>query len=544
MTDIAGPSTADYLGLANNSQPPNPLQTMQGWQNYANSQIQGQAQIQGIINARTQNDIAKQKLSVDRMNREGVAAASLIGSTNDPVEMEKKIRTLIADEQQSGTLDANTAAIRNAGVPSAMKPDGTTTSIDEYNDLLRRHAVSALSAQDALNAVRPQGQWMNIGGHMVFVTPPAQVSPVGTPPTSQATMDNTLSPQVGQRMDPNAGGPGVPGMVNTTIGGGYGNPPPANGGIRNGGGGSYAPNPLQGPIPQSMIPPAPGSRTMGSDGRPTNGPDPNKFIVGPDGQMWPTQIPGQGKPGGYPTVSQIPAPAQAPAGPNPWSTTVPIGAPENIAQNQQAYRSAQNEAAKLPLQNTQYMEAHDAIARLVKLGNLPTSGVGQSYLDTPRQILADMGFASYVPLVTDRATAEKYLSMAIASKAPASDARQSLLEHSNPTLQMPAGASLPIIRQIVGSNRAQQLAVDTAPDPTGNGFINHQKEQAKLYNSKEGLAALSYDLMPKAEQLKYIGADGKPGPALANQAAVSRFSQVLKLAHNDNLLNYTPSGGQ
>jgi hypothetical protein len=111
-----------------------------------------------------------------------------------------------------------------------------------------------------------------------------------------------------------------------------------------------------------------------------------------------------------------------------------------------------------------------------------------------------MGMSSYAPLVTDAAAAEKYLSIAIASKAPQSDARQQLLEASNPTLHMPAGASLPIIRQIMANNAAKLITLKSAPDQTGMGFLDHQTAKSELFNAQEGLQALSFHSLPKPSQ--------------------------------------------
>lgn len=535
----------DTSAILTQNLPPivNPLSTL--------SQVQGlQVQRQQLQNMQTQNASAQQQLSVARMNREAQAALGFIGSTDDPVEMEKKLRQHVADEVQSGEIDSNAAAVRNSQIPPAIQPDGTPTPITSYNMLLRQHAIANLSAQQAFDAASPAPHLQDFGDYKQYQNPPTQLNPNQQPTTVGPQMAPGLSPQTMQRYDPNAGGPGIGGMVNTTIGGKYGAPPPTPGAVLPGGqpqGG----NPVPGNVPANQIPPAVGSVTPGRGGIPINGPMPPGSMTGPDGQPWPTTIPASGTPGGQPQMlvrtpkgNQL-VPVQAPsapqqsaqAGPNPFASAAPIGATESQGQNQQAYRNAGVAAAQLPLQNTQYQEAHDAIGRLQQ-SNL-TTGAFQSALANARRVAVNLGVAGpeTEKNMVDASTAEKYLTMAIASKNSNTDAGRELQGHANPTMQMPAGASLPIIRQIVAGNRAQQLIYDTAPDKTGNGFIDYQTKQSKLLNSKEGLAALSFDMMPQSQKQQYMTASGKPGPALSGPGAVDRFQQVLRLAHQDNLLN-------
>lgn len=217
---------------------------------------------------------------------------------------------------------------------------------------------------------------------------------------------------------------------------------------------------------------------------------------------------------------------------NATTSSMPTGATQNIEQNQQAYRNAQTAVAPMALNNTQFKEAHDAIANLAH--TTAGTGAGQAAMNQVQRVLNQFGVPNS-DRVTDAATAEKLLSAAIAAKAPRSDAQQSLAEHANPTLNMPAGASLPIIRQLVAGNRAQQLAVETAPDKQGNGFIAHNTEKSRTYNSPEGLAALSYDMTPGPQRAAYVDNLKKMRDA-GNPGPWNRFSETFKAAHESKVL--------
>lgn len=241
---------------------------------------------------------------------------------------------------------------------------------------------------------------------------------------------------------------------------------------------------------------------------------------------------GPGNPGARITAPAAGGPNLDVVRQNATPSSLPIGTAPNIEQNQQAYRNAQTLVAPMALNNTQFKEAHDAIAALAQ--HNVTTGAGQAALNQARRVLDQLGMGNSQTVV-DAATAEKLLNAAIAAKAPRSDAQQSLAEHANPTLNMPAGASLPIIRQLVAGNRAQQLAVETAPDKRGNGFIAHNTEKSRTYNSPEGLAALAYDMTPGPQRdayvanLKKMRDGGNPGPW-------NRFSETFKAAHESKVM--------
>lgn len=223
-------------------------------------------------------------------------------------------------------------------------------------------------------------------------------------------------------------------------------------------------------------------------------------------------------PGGAPTVTIPPVPGI----PGP-----PLGAVAGIEQNQNAYRTEQAAVSKLPLQNTQLVEAADAIRRLAA-SNL-TTGPGQAALLQVRKFISGFGGTPEMQQnAIDAVTAEKYLAQAIASQLPASDARQALLEKATPGLGMPPGASIPIIARIVASNRAREAIVKTAPRD-GNGFLSHQAEQSALLNSREGLAALSYDLMD-AKARDALKEDLKAG-----RLDMDRFNKAFRIAHSDGV---------
>lgn len=206
----------------------------------------------------------------------------------------------------------------------------------------------------------------------------------------------------------------------------------------------------------------------------------------------------------------------------------PVGAAANIENNQAAYRAEQQAVSKLPLQNTQLTEAMDAIRRLQNTDL--TTGPGHELMNKARQIYSGIANAPEMAQnIIDAKTAEKYLAQAIAQQAPQSDARQSLLEKSTPSTDMPPGASIPIVTQIIAGNRARQATVDTATAP-GNNFLAHQTQQSALLNSKEGLAALSYDLMDPTQRATLKGqlAGGALDP--------KKFEQALRIAHQQGLV--------
>lgn len=230
-------------------------------------------------------------------------------------------------------------------------------------------------------------------------------------------------------------------------------------------------------------------------------------------------------------VQAAPAPQSStgvPPGATP--TGLPTGSATGIEQNKQAYRNAQTEAATLPLTNAQFIEAHNAIADL-KDSDF-TTGLGSGKANKVRQLLVQLGAGpEMVKNINNAATAEKYLAAAIANKAPGSDARMDLLAHATPSVSMPPGASLPIIRQIIASNRAKQAVLNSAPDKEGLGFLEHQDKQSRILNTPEGLKALSFDITPRAEQAQIIAdLKAKGGDALKN------FETALGIAHKLKLI--------
>jgi hypothetical protein len=255
----------------------------------------------------------------------------------------------------------------------------------------------------------------------------------------------------------------------------------------------------------------------------------NNPLLGPITDVSP---PGLTRVAGPPSAGPGGGPNPAIIRDNATTSSLPTGDVQNIEQNRQAYRNAQTQVAPMALNNTQFKEAHDAIANLAQ--HDITTGAGQAALNQARRVLNQLGYPNS-DTVNNAATAEKLLNAAIAAKAPRSDAQQSLAEHANPTLNMPAGASLPIIRQLVAGNRAMQLAVETAPDKQGNGFIAHNTEKSRIYNSPEGLAALSYDMTPGPQRDAYVANlkkqrdGGNPGPW-------NRFAETFKAAHESKVL--------
>jgi hypothetical protein len=217
---------------------------------------------------------------------------------------------------------------------------------------------------------------------------------------------------------------------------------------------------------------------------------------------------------------------------NSYPTDQPPGYIKSVEQDQQAYRNAQMQVAPMALNNTQYKEAHDAIARLAQ--HDITSGPGQAALLQARRLLNQFGIGN-ADTVNDAVTAEKLLSKAILNTAPRSDQAQSLTQLANPSVHMEAGASLPIIRQLVAGNRAQQLAVETAPDKQGNGFIAHNTDKSRTYNSPEGLAALSFDMTPKAQRDAYYQ-NLKKMDAAGNHGPLQRFTETFEAAHDKKVL--------
>lgn len=399
-----------------------------------------------------------------------------------------------------------------------------------------QHAMALLDPTTQMG-LGPSGQvqFINSGGQQIPTQVPGPMArALGANVAQQpGAIDNTLPPQIGQQLSPNGGGPGIPGMVQRSVGGGYGVPPPVGG------------NALQS-VPAPIVPPvevAPVTPRVGTapDGRPMNGAIAPGYIRGLDGNFYPTQVTPSGsltRPGQVAAIppqarplTPAPAPSQAPAGADPWSTSVPIGAANTVEQNQQAYRTAQTEAAGLPLANTQMIEAHNAIQSL-KDSDF-TTGIGSGRANKIRQLLVQLGVApGQADNVNSAALAEKYLAAAIANKAPGSDARQDLLMHANPSVAMPSGATLPIIRQLVAANRARQAVLATAPDAVnGNSFLAHQAAQSQVLNTPEGLKALSWDFTPPDERAKILADITKRGGT-----ALDNFQKALIIGHNNKLI--------
>lgn len=544
MADVSGILAAAPAPIA----PPNPLTTLQTLQGL-------QVQQQQLKNMQTQNEQQNYTLNTARANRAAQIALGFYGSTNDPVEMERNIRQHIEDNVNNGTLSRNVANVALSQIPTAITADGSATPIETYHSLLLSHIAPALTAENALNAVRPNGQWVDFGGEKRFITSPPQLSPLGMSPTEQASQTNSVPPGMTTITVPNGGGPGIPGPALRSYGGGaglppsigpnpspQGMPPPAQSLPNN-----YS-QPQAGQIPANRIPPPVGSVRPGPGGIPINGPMAPGSLIGPDGQPWPTTLPSQGTPGGQPQmlvrtpqgnrlvpVTQAPAPVAAPSpqapasaapGMDPYSTAVPIGTQKSLEDNQQAYRNAQQSTAGIPIQNAQWIEAHDLINNLSK-SNL-TTGALQGYMNQARRLLTQFGVSPEMAAnVNDAATAEKLMAKLVASQAPASDARQSLLEHANPSLNMPAGATLPIIRQIVAGNRAIQAEpLEAKP----NSFLTDRNVTANKLNTPEGLKALSWDLIPPNERVSIIkDLKAKGGAALSNFETALQTAQKLKL---------------
>lgn len=526
---VPAPSATDYMSLGNNvtANAGNPLKTLQGWQGLANGQVQQAEGIQSIRNAQTQNQQAQFSLGVAATNRYAQAAASAMGPDANYDSALAAINH-VYNSSPKGPLETQAYQQALNDLPPKTQADGTPTPASAFNKMALQHLQTALTAQEQLISNTPGYQITNTGGAMVPTVTPSAISRINDPnaPTTfqGGSVPTTLAPQIITRVDPNAGGPGIPGQVQTPVGGAYGTPPagPGTQGAPQGGI----------PVPENILPPNPDVVPQGPGG-----------LTAPLPPWLNPQTGGVTTPPG--TAPQAPVQAAPPPSQiNPWSSQVPIGAQESIQQNQQAYRTAQGATAPLQLQNTQLAEAHDAIARLSSGTVLPGTGMFSTYINKARQIVSDLG--GDPSNVIDAQTADKYLSMAIANKAPGSDARQALLEHANPTVGgMVAGASLPIIRQLVAGNRAQQLLVDTVPDKDtaqpGSTFLNYQGTMQKQFTSPAGLAALSFDMMPASQKAQYISSDGKKfGPKLNTPAAQSTFQNVLRMAHSDGLLNGTP----
>ena len=564
----------DVSSILTQNLPPvsNPLDTLSKVQGLSLQQAQIANTQQQLQNLKTQNDTGQQALQVARMNRQAQVAYGLSNLSDDQLKGGQPVRDALDAELRSGTIDQNTHDVMISNLPSADAPASA------WRQSINSHLIGTLAGPAAIQAVTGSPYQINNGGQVVGGVQEGPLSPnAGRLNTNGGGIPMGLGPTTIDRYDPNAGGPGVGGMVKVPIGGTYGVPPPAPGAVPSVPGMPSQGNPLMRPMPQGTggAPPPPGSATPGSGGIPINGPPVNPSSVptvadrpsignsavprfndqtgapyNPGDMIVPSGLPPKFDPqtgtslngfrqtGRLPppppianvTPGAVPPPVRTAA--NPFMSAPPIGAAESATQNQQAFRNAQVETAALPLQNTQYKEAYDAIARLNQTGVLPTTGIGATAIAKARQVLSDLGASSFSPLVVDAASAEKYLSMAIANKAPSSDARQQLFEQSNPTLHMPAGASLPIIQQIIASNRAKQATLATAPDQqNGNGFLAHQTAKAQLLNTPEGLKALSWDMVPQAERDRYVAAlKAKGGAAWAN------FGAALKIAHDNNLI--------
>jgi hypothetical protein len=508
--------------------PPNPLDTANKAIGLANSIQQNALIKQQIINSGIVGQQAQSNLNDSLNDQLGrITLAHGLYGEQTPAAYKAEIDRIVA---------INPALASAAQVWKSQIPDNATAP--QLQQMAFQHA-SALLDPKVQTELGPTGQvqFVNTGaGIQAMRVPGGLGAAVGAQPyQTGSTLPLGLSPQTAQVYDPNAGGPGVGGMVTKTIGGGYGAPPPVPGAVQ-------APsNALTAPIPASMIPPPAGSVQPGKGGVPYNGPLPQGSVIGPDGKPWPTMIAPSGTPARPGQVSTMPpwtntqpGGVTTPPGVNPFASAPPIGQQASTEQNQQAFRNAQAEASTIPLQNSQYIEAHNAIQNLQDSDF--TTGIGSGRANKVRQLMVQLGAGpETVANVTNAATAEKYLAAAIANKAPGSDARQDLLQHANPSVAMPPGATLPIIRQIVASNRAKQAVLQTAPDPVnGNGFLAHQATQSQALNTPEGLKALSWDITPKADQVKIL-ADIKAKGA----TAMNNFESALQIAHDNKLL-----GGQ
>lgn len=545
--------------------PPNPLQTI------------GQfAQVQNAIN---QNKLfpGQMELQNQDITRNTVQNAQMINRA-----AYASIAHLL--DRPDGTIshadwtNALASAENNLGLPThgvindmvQAMPGGDGPDFDRA----ARSIILARSQppERAANAVLPSYNLQDVGSHYAPMKNPAPGMPgYGNPEQSGPDLGKGLSPSeiagqvdrlateadvaraASQGVTINVGDKMTEPLLTRLYGQGAG-------GLTRGG--QRGANPLVGPIPstQGDNPLLPGTTAppVGSTGQPLTAPIITN-VPGRGNQITPnfdpvTGLPlagqttpnparpnppgvrpiGPGNPGGK---MPPPVPMATPAAPPavPGGAVLTGRAPETqdtITQNQQAYRNAQTQVAPMALNNTQFKEAHDAIANLAQ--TTAGTGAGQAALNQARRILDQFGVANSKS-VNDAATAEKLLNAAIAAKAPRSDAQQSLAEHANPTLNMPAGASLPIIRQLVAGNRAMQLAVETAPDKQGNGFIAHNNAASRTYNSPEGLAALSYDMTPGPQRDAYV-ANLKKMRDAGNPGPWNRFSETFKAAHESKVL--------
>jgi hypothetical protein len=440
--------------------------------------------------------------------------------------MQPVVQFLASHPELAGDGVAMQNALRQQAVPYTLKDTGQAVQsvtgergVQTDNQTIQPGTYAPASAPN-FGQFTPQGA-------------ATQIQP--SPETLMQPRDIVVTPEYARTngMDPST--------VGTTIRGPVGTASPYRGTEGAPTGGGLAAPPAGAPV----VPLQNGYGPSGADGIPMNPPLRAGFTRGPDGKYYPTQ---PAAPGGFVTrpghvLGQLPVPAAAaaaapaagPAGGAPQGflpTGMPTGVAENIGQNQTAFRNAQTAAAQMPINNTQFMEAHDAISRLQNA----TAGTGafQGAVNDARRVLLNLGAGSMAANVNDAATAEKYLGAAIAAKSGRSDAQQALQEASNPTLKTPAGASLPMIRQIVANNRALQATVQSA-DQSGTGYLSHATTQSQLLNSKEGLTALSWDMMPPAARTSFLTS------IKGNAAATSRFENALRMGHNMQLI--TPPGG-
>lgn len=530
--------------------PPNPLDTMRQWQDYSNSQTQNALGVQSVKNAVTAGQTAQTALNA---NLNADLARESLALANSPAHLQTpdNYRSVIDRKVAMNPHLADIGKVWKAQIKDDSTPDQLRTMATQH--------ASALLDPSLQISLGPTGQiqFINDGQTNIPVQVPGSIARgQGAVPTrqgqgfqNQPSPDSLLAPQVVTVTPEIAQQYGLPpSMIGQTFPVPRGQASPYRGTE-----GSTQPLPQSG-APNILPMQNPPNGPLGRNGVPDHPALPPGFVIGPDGRggraLHPTQMPPSGVADSPRTHGQTEQRFKANPPANPYPNGLANGAPpqttrlpfnalpsgmstgdtSDIEQNRQAYRVAQANAATLPIANTQYIEAHNLIADL-KDSDF-TTGIGSGRANRVRQLLVQLGAREETVANVDKAaTAEKLLSKAIADKGPATDAGRDLLAHANPSLAMPPGATLPIIRQIVANNRATQAVLESAPDKTGAGFLRHQSEMARKLNTPEGLKALAWDMTPEAEQSRIIkDLRARGGDAMAN------FEYALNIGHHHKVM--------
>ena len=255
---------------------------------------------------------------------------------------------------------------------------------------------------------------------------------------------------------------------------------------------------------------------VGPDGNPVQGQAPLGTTVNDYGDPrsgGAAPIPGDGS---YRPGATAPEPGQQ-ASANPPGfrpTAAPMGVPEQIKANQEAFRASQGDMAPAYTRMQGLSKANEAL-------KLAITGVGSSNIQKAIAFLNTVGIPVSPENATNYPLVQKYLTdyARNSTTGPTNEALTAAL-NSNASGAINNTAALDVVRTNMGRERQAVAATMAAPSGEGNGFIKHKGD----FTAKTDPVAFAADMYTPQELQKHR--DSLKG----NPVALQRFYDGLAAA--------------